>query len=54
MTKKPTLDQGTADIVKRLLAMPPKRHDEMKLGRPASKKKRGTKSRASSAKQRTS
>jgi hypothetical protein len=51
--KKPDLDPGTVQIVKRLLAMPPKRHDEMKVGRPANKKKRGTKGRASSAKRRT-
>jgi hypothetical protein len=53
MTKKSDLDPATQDIVKRVLAMPPKRHDEMKVGRPEKKKKRGPKDRASSSKRRT-
>lgn len=52
MTKKPTLDPATVSLVKQVLAMPPKHHDEMKVGRTQDKKKRGTKVRASSAKPR--
>lgn len=55
MTKKKSeIDEGTVALMRRLLAMPPKAHDEMKVGRkPTKKKKRGTKGRASSAKRRT-
>lgn len=53
MTKKPDLDPETVSVVKRVLAMPPKHHDEMKVGRPASKKKRETKARTASSKRRT-
>lgn len=53
MTKKSELDPETVDIVKRVLALPPKRHEEMKIGRSASKKKREPKARASSSKRRT-
>jgi hypothetical protein len=53
MTKKVELDPATVNLVKRVLAMPPKHHDEMKVGRPASKKKRGPKARASSSKRRS-
>jgi len=53
MTKKVNLDQNTVNLVKRVLAMPPKHHEEMKVGRPDAKKKRGPKARASSAKRRT-
>lgn len=54
MTKKSDLDPATQSIVKRVLAMPPKRHDEMKVGRPAGKKKeRGPKGRAASSKPHT-
>jgi hypothetical protein len=41
--KKISLDPGTVQLAKRLLAMPPKHHDDLKVGRPASKKKRGPK-----------
>jgi hypothetical protein len=51
MTKKIELDPETASIAKRLLSLPPKHHDEMKVGR-LQKKKRTPKGRASSAKQR--
>lgn len=53
MTKKSDLDPKTQDIVKRLLAMPPKPHDEMKVGRQKKKAKRGPKGRAASSKRRT-
>ena len=52
MTKKPKLDDATMRVLKKMLAMPPKPHDEMKVGRPANSKKRGPKGRASSAKRR--
>jgi hypothetical protein len=52
MTKKVKLDPETANIAKRLLALPPKHHDEMKVGR-GGKKKLGPKGRASSAKPRS-
>jgi hypothetical protein len=31
---KPELDEATKQIAARLLQMPPKRHDEMKIGKP--------------------
>ncbi len=50
-SKKPDLDKATIDLAKRVLAMPPKPHEDMKVGRPvAKKKKRSPKGRASSAK----
>jgi hypothetical protein len=52
MSKKPSLDDSTVELVKRVLAMPPKHHDQMKVGRDT-KKKRETKARASSSKRRT-
>jgi hypothetical protein len=33
--------------------MPPKKHEDMKVGRPSNKKKRGPKGRAASAKRHT-
>jgi len=51
--KKTDLDEATVSIVKKLLAMPPKHHDEMKVGRPKNKKRRGAKGPAVSAKRRT-
>jgi len=51
--KKPQLDAATVKVLKRLLATPPKPHDEMKVGRPAQikkKKKASPKGRASSSK----
>jgi hypothetical protein len=51
--KKPKLDEATLKIVRQVLAMPPKHNVDLKLGRPAKKKKRGPKGRASSAKQRS-
>jgi hypothetical protein len=53
MTKKSDLDPATQAIVKRVLAMPPKPHEEMKIGRAKKKTKRGPKDRASFAKRRT-
>ncbi|UVK48790.1 hypothetical protein BPNPMPFG_007285 (plasmid) [Mesorhizobium sp. AR07] len=52
--KKPQLDAATVKVLKRLLATPPKPHDEMKVGRPAQskKKKADPKGRASSSKPR--
>lgn len=51
--RKSSLDAATVDVMKKVLAMPPKRHEDIKIGRPANKKKRGPKDRASSAKPRT-
>jgi len=48
--KKGALDEATLRIVKRMLSMPPKPHEDMKIGRAAKKKKRGPKDRASSSK----
>lgn len=49
--QKAPLDPATTQLLKRMLAMPPKPHDEMKVGRPANtKKKRGPKGRAASSK----
>lgn len=53
VSKKPDLDDATVGILKRILAMPPKHHDEMKVGRPEKKKQRAAKGRAASAKPRT-
>jgi len=53
MARKPKIPAATAEMMKKLLAMPPKPHDEMKVGRLANSKKRGAKVRASSAKQNT-
>ena len=50
MTKKADLDPETVNVVKRILAMPPKPHDEMKVGRRKKKKQRGSKDRAASSK----
>ena len=50
--KKTDLDDATVRIVKQMLTMPPKHHDEMKVG-PSKKKQRGPKGRAASAKRRT-
>jgi hypothetical protein len=33
MVKKPYLDEPTRKIAARMLAMPPKRHEDMKLGK---------------------
>ena len=44
------LDPATLDVVNRVLAMPPKKNEELKVGRPRSKKKRDPKGRASSSK----
>lgn len=52
-SKTPDLDDVTASILKRMLAMPPKHHDDMKLGRPKSKKRPAPKGRAASSKPRT-
>jgi hypothetical protein len=51
--KKIDLDDATVRIIRNVLAMPPKHHDEIKGGRPAKKKQRSTKGRAASAKRRT-
>jgi hypothetical protein len=47
------LDQATVAVMKKMLAMPPKPHDEMKVGRTAKKKRRDPKDRASSSKRRS-
>jgi hypothetical protein len=51
--KKIDLDDATIGIIRNVLAMPPKHHDEIKVGRPAKKKQRSPKGRAASAKRRT-
>jgi len=51
--KKPKLDSATLRILKRMLAMPPKPHEDMKLGRASQSKKRGPKGRAPSSKRST-
>jgi hypothetical protein len=33
-SKKPDLDEATLRIARRMLSMPPKPHDEMKIGNP--------------------
>jgi hypothetical protein len=33
MTKKPQLDEATRRIAERMLAMPPKPHEQMKVGK---------------------
>ncbi|MEJ0069579.1 MAG: hypothetical protein WDO24_13550 [Pseudomonadota bacterium] len=48
--KKPDLDADTLRVLKRVLSMPPKHHDEMKVGTPTKKKKRDPKGRAASSK----
>lgn len=45
---KPKLDSATTEVLKRVLALPPKSHEDMKVGRP--KKKPGPKAPASSSK----
>lgn len=50
--KKSKLDRATIEVMRRMLNAPPKPHDEIKVGR-ATKKKRGTKGRASFAKRRS-
>lgn len=50
--KPPKLDKTTIEVVKSVLAMPPKPHQTMKLGRDPNKE-RGPKDRAASAKRRT-
>jgi hypothetical protein len=46
------LDEATLQVMKRMLNSPPKPHEQMKVGRPANSKKRGTKGPAVSAKRR--
>jgi hypothetical protein len=46
MPKSPKLDAATVEVIKRVLALPPKHHDEMKVGRPPRKKKRGRSKKA--------
>lgn len=49
--KKSDLDEATIKVMKQVLAMLPKQNKELKVGRKANKKKRGSKVRASSSKQ---
>jgi hypothetical protein len=51
--RKADLDDATIQIVKKMLAMPPRHHDEMKVGLPKEKKQRNPKDRAASAKRHT-
>ena len=52
-TKKPILDAATVQVVKQVLAMPPKHQQDMKVGRPVGKKRGGPKDRAFSSKPHT-
>jgi hypothetical protein len=47
----PKLDPSTLDVVKRVLATPPKKNEDLKVGR--KKKRRGAKDRAASSKRRS-
>lgn len=38
MAKKPDLDEPTLRIMERMVNMPPKPHDEMKIGKPKAKR----------------
>jgi hypothetical protein len=38
--KKPELDEATRQIAERMLSMPPKRHEDMKIGKRAKTPKR--------------
>lgn len=48
-SRKPDLDDATVRVLKKVLALPPKHHDEMKVGRA---KRPASKGRAASAKPR--
>jgi hypothetical protein len=39
--KKPNLDDATLRIARRMLTMPPKPHDEMRLGKPRGTQRKG-------------
>lgn len=52
-SKEPDLDEATVRILKRVLAMPPKHHGDMKVGRPKGKKRAALRGRATSARPRT-
>jgi hypothetical protein len=45
MAKKPELDDVTRQIAERMLSMPPKPHDEMKLGKPRGKPNKSPKAK---------
>lgn len=49
-TRKPKLDAATIEVVKRVLELPPKRNEELKVGREPKGKKRSLKGRASASK----
>jgi hypothetical protein len=53
MARKPKIPAATVEMMRKLLSMPPKPHNAMKIGRAANGKKRGPKARVSSAKQHT-
>lgn len=38
MSKKMELDEARVNVVKRVLALPPKKHEDMKVGRPSTKR----------------
>jgi hypothetical protein len=44
-SKKPQLDEATRRIAERMLSMPPKPHDEMKVGKPKPAKGKSPKKR---------
>jgi hypothetical protein len=50
--KAPKLDAATLDVVKRVLALPPKQNKDLRVGRPEPEKRK-PKGRASSSKPRT-
>jgi hypothetical protein len=45
-SKKTDLDEATLHVLKKVLALPPRHHDEIKVGRPA----KGTKPKAKGSK----
>jgi hypothetical protein len=50
MAKKPDLDAPTLQIAQRLLRMPPKPHEEMKIGRPRNPKHKNSQRKPKAAK----
>jgi len=46
---KPQLDENTLRTMQELLRQPPKRHDEMKLGKPRNKKAPAKRKKAAKA-----
>ena len=47
MTKKPQLDEATRKLAERMLRMPPKPHEEMKIGKNKPEKAKSSGKKAS-------